>query len=134
MTQICKAVYPVAGLGNRFITATRAMPEELLPIIYKPIIQYSVVDAISAEINTLIFVTGKNKRATKGSPGINDEILLADAINILAKRGKVFVSEFKGKHFDGANKFGFIEATLHFAMQNIDFKNRIKILIESLIK
>ena len=291
MKQIRKAVFPVAGLGTRFLPATKAMPKELLPIIDKPIIQYAVEEAISAGIDTLIFVTGKNKRAiedhfdmnielentlmSKGmsqqyemvkniipehiecifvrqsiqlglghailcaqravgnepfavlladdlmiqdssvpikdlieifkqeknsvisvaevdkeeignygiikpverkildkyyiseiiekpnpndapsnlasfgryvfkaeifkvlsslSPGINDEIQLADAINILAKRGKVLVSEFKGKRFDCGNKFGFVEATLHFAMQNIDFKNKMKVLIESLIK
>ena len=63
MKKIRKAVFPVAGLGTRFLPATKAMPKELLPIIDKPLIQYAVEEAISAGIDTLIFVTGRNKRA-----------------------------------------------------------------------
>ena len=58
-----KAVFPVAGFGTRFLPATKAMPKELLPIIDKPIIQYAAEEAIAAGIDTLIFVTGRNKRA-----------------------------------------------------------------------
>ncbi len=60
---ITKAVFPVAGLGTRFLPATKAMPKELLPIIDKPIIQYAVEEAVAAGITELIFVTGRNKRA-----------------------------------------------------------------------
>jgi UTP--glucose-1-phosphate uridylyltransferase len=63
MTRIRKAVFPVAGFGTRFLPATKAMPKELLPIIDKPLIQYAAEEAIAAGINTLIFVTGRNKRA-----------------------------------------------------------------------
>ena len=63
MQKISKAVFPVAGLGTRFLPATKAMPKELLPIINKPLIQYAVEEAISAGIDTLIFITGRNKRA-----------------------------------------------------------------------
>ncbi|MDD7969919.1 UTP--glucose-1-phosphate uridylyltransferase GalU [Roseinatronobacter alkalisoli] len=63
MTQIKKAVFPVAGLGTRFLPATKAMPKELLPIIDKPIVQYAVEEAIAAGITELVFVTGRNKRA-----------------------------------------------------------------------
>ena len=61
--EIRKAVFPVAGLGIRFLPATKAMPKELLPIIDKPLIQYAAEEAIAAGIDTLIFVTGRNKRA-----------------------------------------------------------------------
>ena len=54
-----KAVFPVAGFGTRFLPATKAMPKELLPIIDKPLIQFAVEEAISAGLDTLIFVTGK---------------------------------------------------------------------------
>ena len=60
---IRKAVFPVAGLGSRFLPVTKAMPKELLPIINKPLIHYAVEEAILAGIDTLIFVTGRNKRA-----------------------------------------------------------------------
>jgi UTP--glucose-1-phosphate uridylyltransferase len=63
MKKIRKAVFPVAGFGTRFLPATKAMPKELLPIIDKPLIQYAVEEAILAGIDTLIFVTGRNKRA-----------------------------------------------------------------------
>ena len=291
MNKIRKAVFPVAGIGTRFLPATKAMPKELLPIIDKPIIQYAVEEAISAGIETLIFVTGKNKRAiedhfdtnielensllskgmseqyhkikniipeniqcifvrqsiqlglghailcaaravgdepfavlladdlmiqkkslpikdlidiylqegtstisvaevNKGAtkkygiikpvkrkiyekyyiseliekpdphqapsnlasfgryvfnseifdilaklkPGINNEIQLADAINIMAKNGKVLAYEFRGERFDCGDKLGFVEATLHFAMKNKEFHERLRMLIESLIK
>lgn len=60
---IRKAVFPVAGLGTRFLPATKAMPKELLPIIDKPLIQYAVEEAIEAGITELVFVTGRTKRA-----------------------------------------------------------------------
>lgn len=60
---IRKAVFPVAGLGTRFLPATKAMPKELLPIIDKPLIQYAVEEALEAGITELIFVTGRTKRA-----------------------------------------------------------------------
>ncbi|MCB1390277.1 MAG: UTP--glucose-1-phosphate uridylyltransferase GalU, partial [Rhodobacteraceae bacterium] len=63
MARIKKAVFPVAGLGTRFLPATKAMPKELLPIIDRPIIQYAVEEAIAAGITDLIFVTGRPKRA-----------------------------------------------------------------------
>ncbi|SUZ32385.1 UTP--glucose-1-phosphate uridylyltransferase [Roseibaca ekhonensis] len=63
MSRITKAVFPVAGLGTRFLPATKAMPKELLPIIDKPIVQYAVEEAVAAGITELIFVTGRNKRA-----------------------------------------------------------------------
>ena len=64
MTQIVrKAVFPVAGLGTRFLPATKAMPKEMLPIVDKPLIQYAVEEAAAAGIEQMIFVTGRNKRA-----------------------------------------------------------------------
>jgi len=63
MKKIRKAVFPVAGFGTRFLPATKAMPKELLPVIDKPLIQYAAEEAILAGIDTLIFVTGRNKRA-----------------------------------------------------------------------
>ena len=63
MKPIRKAVFPVAGLGTRFLPATKAMPKEMLPIVDKPLIQYAVEEAVAAGITDLIFVTGRNKRA-----------------------------------------------------------------------
>ena len=69
-----KAVFPVAGFGTRFLPATKAMPKELLPIIDKPLIQYAAEEAIAAGIDTLIFVTGRNKRAIEDHFDSNPEL------------------------------------------------------------
>jgi UTP--glucose-1-phosphate uridylyltransferase len=63
MKKITKAVFPVAGLGSRFLPATKAQPKEMLPIVDKPLIQYAVEEAVSAGITDMIFITGRNKRA-----------------------------------------------------------------------
>ncbi|MEW7847730.1 UTP--glucose-1-phosphate uridylyltransferase GalU [Massilia aurea] len=63
MTLIRKAVFPVAGLGSRFLPATKAQPKEMLPIVDKPLIQYAVEEAVAAGVTELIFITGRNKRA-----------------------------------------------------------------------
>jgi UTP--glucose-1-phosphate uridylyltransferase len=63
MTIIKKAVFPVAGLGSRFLPATKAQPKEMLPIVDKPLIQYAVEEAVAAGITEMIFITGRNKRA-----------------------------------------------------------------------
>ncbi len=60
---ITKAVFPVAGLGTRFLPATKAQPKEMLPIVDKPLIQYAVEEAYGAGIRHMVFVTGRNKRA-----------------------------------------------------------------------
>ncbi|MCC2963370.1 UTP--glucose-1-phosphate uridylyltransferase GalU [Massilia sp. IC2-278] len=62
-SQIRKAVFPVAGLGSRFLPATKAQPKEMLPIVDKPLIQYAVEEAVAAGITEMIFITGRNKRA-----------------------------------------------------------------------
>ena len=77
MQKIRKAVFPVAGLGTRFLPATKAMPKELLPIVDKPLIQYAAEEAISAGIDTLIFVTGRNKRAIEDHFDNNIELEMA---------------------------------------------------------
>ena len=74
MTEIKKAVFPVAGFGTRFLPATKAMPKELLPIIDKPLIQYAAEEAVKAGIETLIFVTGRNKRAIEDHFDANQEL------------------------------------------------------------
>jgi UTP--glucose-1-phosphate uridylyltransferase len=75
--KVKKAVFPVAGFGTRFLPATKAMPKELLPIVDKPLIQYAVEEAIAAGIDTLIFVTGRNKRAIEDHFDVNKELELA---------------------------------------------------------
>jgi len=61
--KVTKAVFPVAGMGSRFLPATKASPKEMMPIVDKPLIQYAVEEAAAAGITDMIFVTGRNKRA-----------------------------------------------------------------------
>ncbi len=63
MKPITKAVFPVAGLGSRFLPVTKASPKEMLPVVDKPLIQYAVEEAAAAGITDMIFITGRNKRA-----------------------------------------------------------------------
>ena len=63
MNKITKAVFPVAGMGTRFLPATKASPKEMLPVVDKPLIQFAVEEAVEAGITEMIFVTGRNKRA-----------------------------------------------------------------------
>ena len=63
MARVRKAVFPVAGMGTRFLPATKASPKEMLPVIDRPLIQYAVEEAVSAGIDTIVFVTGRNKRS-----------------------------------------------------------------------
>lgn len=63
MKPLRKAVFPVAGLGTRFLPATKANPKEMLPVVDKPLIQYAVEEAVAAGFTELIFITGRNKRS-----------------------------------------------------------------------
>lgn len=72
--KITKAIFPVAGLGTRFLPATKANPKEMLPIVDKPLIQYAVEEAVSAGIRELIFVTSSSKRAIEDHFDSNFEL------------------------------------------------------------
>jgi UTP--glucose-1-phosphate uridylyltransferase len=69
-----KAVFPVAGFGTRFLPATKSMPKELMPVVDKPLIQYAAEEAVRAGIDTLIFVTGRHKRAIEDHFDSNPEL------------------------------------------------------------
>jgi UTP--glucose-1-phosphate uridylyltransferase len=69
-----KAVFPVAGFGTRFLPATKSIPKEMLPIVDRPIIQYAVDEAVEAGCDTLIFVTGRSKRAVEDYFDRNPEL------------------------------------------------------------
>lgn len=74
MSKITKAIFPVAGLGTRFLPATKANPKEMLPIVDKPLIQYAVEEAVEAGITELIFVTSSSKRAIEDHFDSNFEL------------------------------------------------------------
>ena len=86
--KIKKAVFPVAGLGTRFLPATKASPKEMLPLIDKPLVQYVVEEAVAAGIEQVLFVTGRGKRAIEDHFDISFELE-----SILREKGKE--EEFK---------------------------------------
>ena len=89
MKKVTKAVFPVAGLGTRFLPATKASPKEMMPIVDKPLIQYAVEEAVSAGITDMIFVTGRSKRS------IEDHFDKAYELESeLERRGKTEMLEF----------------------------------------
>ena len=89
MKKITKAVFPVAGLGTRFLPATKASPKEMMPIVDKPLIQYAVEEAVAAGITDMIFVTGRSKRA------IEDHFDKAYELeNELQRKGKMQMLDF----------------------------------------
>ncbi|WP_373278002.1 UTP--glucose-1-phosphate uridylyltransferase GalU [Andreprevotia lacus] len=63
MQKVRKAVFPVAGMGTRFLPATKASPKEMMPVVDKPLIQYAVEEALDAGITEMVFITGRNKRS-----------------------------------------------------------------------
>ena len=82
-----KVIFPVAGLGTRFLPATKAIPKEMLPIVDKPIIQYAVEEAIKAGVTDMIFVIGRTKNAIidhfDSSPELENELSRANKKNLL---------------------------------------------------
>jgi UTP--glucose-1-phosphate uridylyltransferase len=99
--RVRKAVFPVAGMGTRFLPATKAMPKEMLPVVDKPLIQYAVEEAAAAGVEQMIFVTGRNKRAIEDHfdrvPELeqmlerNGKLLLLEALMSATPRGLTFV-------------------------------------------
>ena len=96
--KIRKLVIPVAGLGTRFLPATKASPKEMLPVVDKPIIQYVVEEAVASGITDIILVTGPSKRAVEDHFSPNYEL-----VNWLKKQGKGDVAEDVKKIADMAN-------------------------------
>src|SRR5947199_10434002 len=73
-TCVRKAVFPAAGLGTRFLPATKAQPKEMLPLVDKPIIQYGVEEAVAAGISNIILVTGRGKNAIEDHFDVSVEL------------------------------------------------------------
>src|SRR6187397_2844446 len=81
--KIRKAVFPAAGLGTRFLPATKAQPKEMLPLVDKPLIQYGVEEAIAGGINNIIIITGRGKYAIEDHFDVSYELE-----KILEQRGE----------------------------------------------
>jgi len=96
--KVRKAVMPVAGLGTRFLPATKAIPKEMLPIVDKPLIQYAVEECLASGIDHIIFVTGRGKGA------IEDHFDLAPELDsLLVQRGKADQAKMARELHGGAH-------------------------------
>ncbi|MGB3386977.1 MAG: UTP--glucose-1-phosphate uridylyltransferase, partial [Pseudaminobacter sp.] len=87
MKQVKKAVIPVAGLGTRFLPATKAMPKEMLTVVDRPVVQYAVDEALEAGIEHIVFVTGRNKHVIEDYFDIQPELL--DTLTRSQKAGQI---------------------------------------------
>lgn len=100
--KVNKVVFPVAGLGSRFLPATKSIPKEMLPIIDKPLIQYAVDEAIDAGFSELIFITGNTKKAIqdhfKFNLDLNISNLTEDKKNFLSEMHRVIPSHVSCKY------------------------------------
>src|SRR5881275_3393817 len=74
VSSVRKAVFPAAGLGTRFLPATKAQPKEMLPLVDKPIIQYGVEEAVASGVGNIILVTGRGKNAIEDHFDVNIEL------------------------------------------------------------
>jgi len=88
MLKVTKAVFPVAGLGTRFLPATKAQPKEMLPLVDKPIIQYGVEEAVAAGVDHIILVTGRGKNSIEDHFDVSIELEA-----LLEARGKMDLLE-----------------------------------------
>ncbi|HSU24436.1 MAG TPA: sugar phosphate nucleotidyltransferase, partial [Pyrinomonadaceae bacterium] len=86
--KIRKAVFPAAGLGTRFLPATKASPKEMLPLVDKPLIQYTVEEAVASGIESILIVTGRDKSAIEDHFDISFELE-----HLLKERGKIDLFE-----------------------------------------
>lgn len=99
MTQITKAIFPIAGLGTRFLPATKASAKEMLPIVDKPLIQYAVEEAYAAGIRQMIFITGRTKRSVEDhfdtAYELENELALTERAELLDIARNIAPSDMK---------------------------------------
>ena len=125
------AIFPVAGFGSRFLPATKASPKEMLPIIDKPLIQYSVEDAYNSGIRHIIFVTGRNKRSIEDHFDDNPELrrsLEIDKKNeLLMEINSIAPADLKFSYVRQANPKGLGHAIL--CAQHLIFDDFFSIIL-----
>jgi UTP--glucose-1-phosphate uridylyltransferase len=117
MHKITKAVFPVAGLGTRFLPATKAIPKEMLPIIDKPLIEYAVEEAVNAGITEIIFITSHAKRAIEDHFDQNfeleEKLLNAGKNDYLEKINRDIFKDIKFTYVRQKTQNGLGDAVLH---------------------
>ena len=131
-----KVVFPVAGLGSRFLPATKAIPKEMLPIIDKPLIQYAVEEAIEAGFDELIFITGNTKKAITehfdDKPDVNISNLTEDKKNFLSEMYRIIPNHVSCKYIIQEEPLGLGHAILQ-AKEVVDGSPFAVVLADDLI-
>ena len=131
-----KVVFPVAGLGSRFLPATKAIPKEMLSIIDKPLIQYAVEEAIEAGFDELIFITGNTKKAITehfdDKPDLNISNLTEDKKNFLAEMYRIIPDHVSCKYIIQEEPLGLGHAILQ-AKEAVDGSPFAVVLADDLI-
>ena len=131
-----KVVFPVAGLGSRFLPVTKAIPKEMLPIIDKPLIQYAVEEAIEAGFDELIFITGNTKKAITehfdDKPNLNISNLTEDKKNFLAEMYRIIPDHVSCKYIIQKEPLGLGHAILQ-AKEAVDGSPFAVVLADDLI-
>jgi UTP--glucose-1-phosphate uridylyltransferase len=137
MKKIKKVVFPVAGLGTRFLPATKASPKEMLPIVDKPLIQYAAEEAVSSGIKELIFIIGRTKNAIMdhfdSAPELENELLAKNKKNLLKLVQKI-VPKNIDCFFVRQNKPAGLGHAIHCAKNIINNEPFAVILADDLIK
>ena len=117
MKKITKAVFPVAGLGTRFLPATKAIPKEMLPIIDKPLIEYAVEEAVNAGIKEIIFITNHTKRAIEDHFDQNfeleEKLINSNKTEYLDKINRDLFKDIKFTYVRQKTQNGLGDAILH---------------------
>ena len=117
MKKITKAVFPVAGLGTRFLPATKAIPKEMLPIIDKPLIEYAVEEAVNAGIKEIIFITNHTKRAIENHFDQNfeleEKLINSNKTEYLDKINRDLFKDIKFTYVRQKTQNGLGDAILH---------------------
>ena len=117
MSKITKAVFPVAGLGTRFLPATKAIPKEMLPIIDKPLIEYAVEEAVLAGITEIIFITSHAKRAIEDHFDQNfeleEKLIQSGKLDYLEKINRKIFKDIKFTYVRQKSQKGLGDAILH---------------------
>ena len=117
MSKITKAVFPVAGLGTRFLPATKAIPKEMLPIIDKPLIEYAVEEAVLAGITEIIFITSHTKRAIEDhfdqNFELDEKLIKSGKHDYLEKINRKIFADVKFTYVRQKSQNGLGDAILH---------------------
>ena len=128
MRHVRKAVIPAAGLGTRFLPATKSSPKEMLPVVDKPAIQYVVEEAVQAGLTDILIITGRTKRAVEDHFDRNFEL------EHLLEEQSVFAQRCGSGRYDVGHKLDFLHANIELALDREDLGPPLAEWLRDLVK